>query len=139
MAEHAARLGAVLQTMEKASARELTRERFERGIELAEWYASEWLRLHEAQNVKEQLLAAEKLRRWLSDEWQGDVIGLPEVYQRGPNSLRDAATARACMRTLAEHGWAIPLTDGAEVEGKRRHEAWQIVRGDETVPKAPPG
>ena len=128
MAEHAARVGAVLQLIEDVEAPALDTAHLDRGIALVEFYASEWLRLHEAQATSEHLLRADRLRVWLLTEGRGDVIGLPEVYQRGPSAFRDAGTAREAMRTLEDHGWVVPLPDGAVVDGTPRREAWSIVR-----------
>ena len=128
MAEHAARLGAVLQLVEDLDAQMLDAAHLGRGIELVEFYANEWLRLHEAQAINADLVLAEHLRLWLKDEWSENEIGLPEVYQCGPGRLRDAATARATMRLLEDHGWVVSLPDGAKVRGVLRREAWEIVR-----------
>jgi len=57
------------------------------------------------------------------------VIGLATIYQSGqPKSLRTAKAAREAMQTLTEHGWAVPIPDGAIIDGKRHRNAWRIIR-----------
>ena len=54
------------------------------------------------------------------------IITLPEVYQYGPNSIRDTKKARQLMTILTEHGYALPSTNGAEFEGMIRKEAYEV-------------
>jgi hypothetical protein len=46
---------------------------------------------------------------------------LAGIYQLGPGTLRDAATARRAMSILEEHGWVTQLVAGTEVDGARKH------------------
>jgi hypothetical protein len=54
------------------------------------------------------------------------VVTLPEIYQYGPNSIRDARKARNLMEILSDHGYALPSTNGAEFEGMIRKEAYEV-------------
>jgi hypothetical protein len=55
------------------------------------------------------------------------VVHPAAIYNRGPvRAVRDRKTALRIIRILEEHGWLIPVEGGAEVEGKRRKEAWRI-------------
>lgn len=60
-------------------------------------------------------------------DWGKPLVGISHVYQRGPNSIRTKAKARAAIDVLEEHGWLHPVTDGAEIDGKRHRDAWRIV------------
>ena len=72
--------------------------------------------------IDPDLQQAEELRRWLGDR-SDDTISLIKIYQLGPSRLRQADKARAAMGVLAEHGWVIPLPDGARFDGKFCREA----------------
>ncbi len=54
---------------------------------------------------------------------------LPDLYQRGPEAIRDAAAARHTVTILEDHGWLVRIPQGAEIAGTRRREAWRIIRG----------
>jgi hypothetical protein len=128
LAEHAARLAAVLRLIDDIEAATIGAAHMEAGIVLAEYYAAEALRLSEAVRISAQLLKANNLLDWLQDNWEEDNISLPDIYQRGPNAIRDQKTARALVKILEEHGWLIRIPPGAVVSGQHRREAWQIIR-----------
>jgi hypothetical protein len=96
------------------------------GIELAQHYASEALRLFGVSRVSRQIRDAQRLLRWLANSWPGTVISLPDIYQRGPNFLREAAPARKSVEVLV---YLDPDPKGAVIDGKYRREVWRIVRG----------
>ena len=125
--EHAARLAAVLTLIEDIDALAIGEANMKRGVELAEHYVSEALRLFEAGQVKAELMLAQRLRDWLW-QWPEDAISLPDIYQRGLNAIGDQATARRMVGILADHGWLAPIDGGAVIAGQRRREAWMIVR-----------
>jgi hypothetical protein len=57
------------------------------------------------------LVLAEKLLTWAQPH---EVIYLRQVYQFGPNSFRDAKTARRrIVSILVEHGWLVRIKGGA--------------------------
>jgi Protein of unknown function (DUF3987) len=99
----------------------------ERGIALAEHYAAEALRLFAASQVAAELTKAQELLRWLVMEWEGDIVGLPEIYQRGPNFVRDMKAARALVSLLENHGHLVRVLGGATIGENRRRDAWHIV------------
>jgi hypothetical protein len=127
--EHAARLAAVLALFEDAACTGLTEEAMVRGIYLAQYYAAEALRLFDAGRTDPDLLLAERLLGWLQDGWIEPAVSLPDVYQLGPNAIRDAKTARRIVGILESHGWLAPLPDGAKIRGTRRREAWRVHTG----------
>jgi hypothetical protein len=96
------------------------------GIALAQHYAMEMLRLQGAASVSPDLRLAARLLAW----WQARPdrqCHLAAVYQGGPNTLRDAATARRIVGILEDHGWLRRLTHGAEVHGVMRKDVWEMV------------
>ena len=96
-------------------------------FELAEYYTREALRLFEAGYASPELRRAEALRKWLVQH-DASHIGLAEIYQTGPRMVRDAATARAAVAVLVDHGWLNPVVGSAKVKGKNVREAWSIVK-----------
>lgn len=126
--EHAARLAAVLSLVHDIDAGEVSSEALAAGIELAQHYAAEALRLFGASQVSGKLQDAQRLLQWLHSQ-PGPLISLPDIYQRGPNCIRDQATASELVRLLEEHGHLIRLPNGATVAGQYRRDVWRIVRG----------
>ncbi len=127
--EHAGRLAGVLTLVRDIDAAEVAVAQMAAGIMLAQHYAAEALRLFGASQIGGDLRLAEKTRQWLLHQWSEPLIALPDLYQRGPNAIRDANTAKKVITKLEEHGWLIKLLQGAVVSGVRRREAWRIVRG----------
>jgi hypothetical protein len=124
--EHAARVASVLTVVGNLNAPEV--EMMRNGITLAEHYAAEALRLFEAGKVNADLRLAQRLLDWLHQHWQDPAISLPDIYQSGPNSIRDKATAQKMVAILVDHGWLAPIEGGAVVAGRQRREAWRIVK-----------
>jgi hypothetical protein len=100
----------------------------EAGITLAQHYAAEALRLFGASLVSGELREAQQLLTWLQTSWPGPRVSLPDIYQRGPNSIRDKAHARRAVSILSEHGHLV-ATSASDVDGTFRREVWSIVRG----------
>jgi hypothetical protein len=125
--EHAARIAAVLTLVDNIDAPRVDRETLERAVRLAEYYTREALRLFEAGYASPELRRAEALRKWLIQH-DHSHIGLAEIYQTGPRMVRDAATARAAVGVLVDHGWLIPVAGPSKVKGKNVREAWSIVK-----------
>ena len=126
--EHAARLAAALALVDDLSAGEISAEHMAAGIELAQHYAAEALRLFEVGKVSTDLMLAQKLMNWIQAEWTEPAISLPNIYQFGPNAVRDAVTARKLVDTLEEHGWLKKSRVPMVVTGQKRRDAWVIVR-----------
>ena len=128
LAEHAARLAAVLALVEDLHVPAVSGEHLAAGIKLAEHYAGEGLRLFQAGRTDPDLLLAQRMLDWLHKRWRGDHVGLSDLYRLGPNAIRDSKTARKVVRILEDHGWAVRMVGGAEIGGQHRREAWRIVR-----------
>jgi hypothetical protein len=126
--EHAARLAAVLALVCDADAREVSAENLAAGIALAQHYVAEALRLFEASRVSDDLRLAQRLSTWLLGSWSEEFISLPDIYQKGPNAIRDKTSAARIVAILEDHGWLTREKSGAEIAGQHRREAWLIVR-----------
>jgi len=126
MAEHAGRLAAVLTVYADPDAIEVGAEAMAGGIKLAKHYAAELLRLQDAGHQSLDLDLAARLLAW----WQARPDGrchLADIYQRGLNAIRDAATARRLVAIVEDHGWVDRLPAGIELDGAPRKEAWELV------------
>ncbi len=126
--EQAARLAAVLTLVKDIRSPAVAVGEMEAGIALAEHYVSEALRLYEASRVNAELRLAQRLLDWLQRRWAEPVISLPDIYQSSLNAIGDQATARKLVAILEDHGWLEKVRGGAVVAGKRRRDAWLIVR-----------
>lgn len=99
-----------------------------RGIDLAEYYAAEAVRLFDSTSTEPDLRLAQALLDWLhSESWPHELVSLPDIYQYGPNAIRDKRTARRIAAVLEEHGWLQRIEGGATVAGDKRRDAWRII------------
>ena len=57
------------------------------------------------------------------------MISLPDIYQNGPNAIREKATAKKLVTILEDHGWLHRIASGAMIAGHHRREAWQVIKG----------
>jgi hypothetical protein len=126
--EHAGRLGGVLTIFENPDAREISQDFMARGILLAQHYAGEALRLFQGAKMDADLRHAGRLLDWLHHSWNEPNISLPDIYQRGPNSIGSRKTALHLAGMLETHGWIVKLPNGAVVRGEPRRDVWRIVR-----------
>lgn len=123
-AQHALRLAGVLALVEGGKRIDtIDTMAMLRGIELAQFYLSEALRLYHIGTADPQLEQAQRLLDWLSERRN---IDLPTIYQRGPNSIRDAKKARSLVDILVVHGWLAPVAGGMELDGKYRRDVWEV-------------
>ena len=127
--EHAARLAAVLTLFDDVEAINVNFDHMDAGITLAQHYLAEALRMFEGGRISGDLLLAQKLLGWLKGPWNESTISLPDIYQNGPNAIRDKATALKLVKVLEGHGWLVQIQGGAMVSGHFRHDAWWIIRG----------
>ena len=126
--EHALRIAAVLASFdasEISNVSRISKGHMRNAIKLTEYYLSEGLRLFNSETTDPVLSEANKLLEWLRAK-KKTIISLPEIYQGGPNSIRDVKKARKLMTILIEHGYALSLAGGAEFEGKIRKEAFEL-------------
>ncbi|MCH7937841.1 MAG: DUF3987 domain-containing protein [Proteobacteria bacterium] len=128
LAEHAARLAAVVALVDDIDAPALSSDHLAAGIRLAEHYAAEAMRLFAAGRTDPGLLLAQRTLDWLHGKWTETVFSPVELYRLGPNAIRDRKTALKMISILDEHGWIVAIDGGAMIKGQRRREAWRIVR-----------
>lgn len=126
--EHAARLAGVLALVDDFNASLINKDLLVRGIKIAEYFASEALRLFDAGMATPEIRMAESLLDWLQHKWQEPSIGLQVIYQKGPSAIRGAATAKRIVAILADHGWLTRAPQGTKVAGVAVREAWSVIR-----------
>jgi hypothetical protein len=124
--EHAARIATVIALYEEFNTSELSAAQIEAGIELAEFYAGEALRLFNAGAFDKDLQVAQVVLNWLQKAWKEPYVSLPDIYQYGPNEIREQKYAKKIATILKEHGWLNSVEGGTIVNGKRRNEVWEI-------------
>jgi hypothetical protein len=127
--EHAARIAGMLTLVRDIDAGEIAAAEMAAGIELAQHFVAEALRLHDGSHVSAELRLAQRAFDWLLQHWPEPAVSLPDLYQRGPEAIRDAKSARQVVAVLEDHGWLLRIPQGAEIAGVRRREAWRIIRG----------
>ena len=125
--EHAARLGGVLALVEQLDADEVSSHHLEAGILLAEHYAAEARRLHDAGQPDPELDLAQRVLDWLAGEWSGrPLISVPDLYTFGPGPVRDKRIASRIIDILEDHGWLVRQDGRARVNGTMRREVWRL-------------
>jgi hypothetical protein len=127
LAEHAARLAAVLTLFADPDAAEISGEAIGSGIVLAQHYAAEAVRLADAAQISADALIADKVRLWLMHNWSEPLASLPDIYQHGPNVVREKAKAEKVVRMLEGHGHLHRIAGGATIRGTKRRDVWRIV------------
>jgi len=128
--EHAARLAAVISLVDDFENNTISARYMGYGIQLANFYGGEMLRLAAMGSTDEKLLLAEKLLGWIhtSDKCDEGLVTLPDVYQYGPNRIRDKKTANEILKILEDHGSIEPVQGDRVVNGTRRKNVWRVVR-----------
>ena len=124
-AEHAARIAGVLAVVDDPEGREVGREHMAHGAKLVEHYLAEALRLQAVGAVNEELRLAQRVLDWLRHKWREPAVSLTEIYQRGPNAIRDRAKAKRAVDLLVDHGCLVEAGEG-EVAGVKRRQTWRL-------------
>ena len=124
-AEHAARIAGVLAMFETPDATEISANAVSGGIEIAQYYIGEAVRLFHSASDDQELILAQKVFDWGMQQ-QGGIIALAELYRCGPNAVRDKKTATRMIEILEQHHRAERIEGGAEVNGKPRRDVWKL-------------
>ena len=125
--EHATRIACNLALFNDINLSTLSRDHLMIGVLLADYYASEILRIYNESMLDAELQQAERLRIWLINNWPDDHISLPNIYQN-LNFVRDKKTASKLVRVLEEHYWLQKVESNVQVKGKNRQDVWRINR-----------
>jgi len=125
-AEQAARIAGVLTLFSDRNARHVKCERMVDGINLAQFYLSEALRLTDAAIIPQEIQRAETLRLWLLEHWSDPLVNIRVIVRNGPSSLRDAEKAKAAVSILEQNDWLIKFDESAVVDGMKSRHVWRI-------------
>jgi len=127
-AEHALRLAGTMALVDDLNTPVISRTHIKNGITLAHFYLIEALRLFHTAKTNPDILIAEKVLEWLRarESSERNLVSLPEVYQFGPNMVRDKTTALRIMQILTDHNWVRPIEGGAKVDGRFRRQVWKV-------------
>ena len=87
------------------------------------------MRLSNSGVTDSDLIEASKLLEYLRVRGK-EIVTLQEIYQYGPNSIRDSKKARKLMTILVDHGYALPSTNDVSVGGKNRKETHEVRYGN---------
>jgi hypothetical protein len=131
--EHAARIAGVLSLVDNPVAPSIDEPTLRRAICIAQYFASEALRLFDARMASPAIRLAETLLTWLQNKWPEPFIGLKVIYQFGPNLIRDAEAARKAVAALEEHGWLERAPKGTKVADAVVRDAWRVIRRSDAV------
>lgn len=127
--EHAARIAAVLGLFEDLDLRQIDAPLMARGIELAQWYLGEALRLTEAEAVSPELVNAERVLEWLSVNYRDNPFSLPCIYMKGPRPVRTKESALAVVDVLIDHHWIEEAKGTHRIDGSVRRNCYRL-RGE---------
>jgi len=121
--EHLLRLAGILTLVDNPEAPEIAEHHAVAARDLVAYFLSESYRLNERARQDPDLRLAERLLDWL--QHLGRPVSLVEIYQCGPNPLRDAKCARHIARIIEEHGHIESVTD-ILYRGQFRSEGWRL-------------
>jgi hypothetical protein len=124
--EHALRLATHLGLVDIPDKQTLSLNDIKAGIELAQFYTNEYLRILTTTNDNPDLQLAEDCLRWMQDCGKAPYFSLPDLYQFGPNPLRSKAGATRILGVLAEHGYVRELSGSHLVRGTMRRNVWEL-------------
>lgn len=123
------RMAGVLMLVDNPDTRTIQAGQIEQAAELVLWHLSEAVRIVGTAAVPREVKDAEKLRDWCHETGRRLLYSM-DALQKGPGSIRTKANFDAAISLLESAGWALPLDDGAVIDGKRRRRVWQIVGGE---------
>jgi hypothetical protein len=128
LAEHSARIAAVLALVENMEAENVSGSHMDAGVDLVQHYAGEALRLFASGAISPNLRQAQNTLDWLWTSWNKPEVSLPDIYQRGPNAIRTKTKATRIVNILLDHGWLETIEGAKNATGKRSQEMYKIVQ-----------
>ncbi len=129
LAEHAARLAAVLTVAADPDAGAIEAAAMEGGAALARHYAAEALRLFQGAADDPELRLAKQTLAWMKSRGE-NLFHMRELYRLGPAAIREKATATKIVGVLVDHGYLEQVAGGAELDGAWRKDVWRLVTDD---------
>lgn len=124
--EQALRIAVVLAFIENHEVKQLKVKQMQNGIEIAQYYLAERLRLSALEASNTQINNAETLRKWLKHKWTEPFISPAEVMQTAPKPFRKAQAAHLALDTLASYGWLTKLEEAKNIKGHVRQNSYAL-------------
>ncbi len=122
--EHILRIAAVLTLVSKPDATRICVKEINSAIQIVNFYTFEALRLLHTSGINPETDLAQKTIQWVHSQGYSEVY-LAQLYQLGPNAIRESNTARRIAKLLENHGWFKEL-DPKELDGSMRSEVWEV-------------
>jgi hypothetical protein len=103
----------------------------EAGISISNWYLDEILRITHDNMASPEVLAAERLLKWLHER-KIQTTAVKQIQQFGPNALREKKEIEHIIALLEKHGWLVPVQGGCPVlmGGDKKsfaRQAWKVI------------
>jgi hypothetical protein len=117
------RIAGTITITENIDATEISATHAERARALVEFYLGEARRINEMARQDPDLQTAQRLLDWFQQK--GRPVSLVEIYQNGPQPVRNVRRARHFTRILSEHGYLRPVKN-VEYRGTPREEGWEL-------------
>lgn len=128
--EHAARLTVAIAIVESPGITEVGIDHLSGGIRLAQFYATEALRIFSAGQIPPELQLAQRAADWLRGRWKAlwpePTVSVPDLCQYGPNAIRSQDTARKIINILVGHHYLTASEEPKTIKGAKRREAYNI-------------
>ena len=130
-ANHIIRLAGIMALFDDINRLTIARPYIENAIKLMEYYLNERLRLTKMAEPSLELEQAKTLLKWIQDKGL-KLVTLPDIYQLGPNRIRNKNQAQTSVRILENHHWLLKKGDGgkSELTGKKSHDAYEVNHGE---------
>jgi hypothetical protein len=122
--EHLLRIAGTLALVDDPDTTSVSEVHARAGQALVTYFLHEAYRLDELSRQDPQLRLAQHLLEWFKNIAR--PISLVEIYQCGPNALRNARCARQIAGILVEHGYLAPVS-GTRYRGQARAEGWALI------------
>jgi len=128
---HIIRLAGIMALFDDITCLTIARPYIENAIILMEYYLNERLRLTKMAEPNFELEQAKTLLKWVQDKGL-KVVTLPDIYQLGPNRIRNKNQAQTSVRILENHHWLLKKGDGgtSELTDKKSKEAYEVNHGE---------
>lgn len=125
-AEHACRIAGVMSAFDGRHSVDVSCMADATALE--RFYLNEAVRLADVSQISAEAAQLERMRRWLIESWPEQFISATDAAQRGP--FKETAKSRKTLQEIAKLDWLIPVEGGEIVKGKRRREAFKVVRAE---------
>jgi hypothetical protein len=128
MAENASRIAAVMTLVEDIDAPTISKHYLQNAIAIMDYFAEQSLAMFESNRVGPDMLNAQKLLKWLQDEWQEDHINVRTVSRYVIRSKTSNEDSKRAIEILVDHNWLARGIRGTVVDGHASKDVWMVRR-----------